>query len=166
MRTEPTIVTRNTDAEGVLSADVSNTIATPDEAKTNAWRLKLLCERQHGLGLAAPQIGLPLNMFWAAPLSELLPGRVGHMVLNPRWTPAKKAGKIRVREGCLSLPGEMYDVERYTSIDAVWNNTQGHTIKRRLTKLAAWVFQHETDHLRGVMIDSPGVGTHVPGATL
>ena len=152
------ILTLDNDPEGILHRDVSQELTGTNEGRQHTPLMSGLCEMHNGLGLAATQVGLALNMFWAAAASGILPqSSTGYMCINPRWVPAKGARQVLMHgEGCLSIPGRRFAVSRWTRIEAQWMNTQGHMIKRTLKGTAAQVFQHETDHLRGVTLNESG----------
>lgn len=114
-----------------------------------------LCIQKGGAGLAAPQVGVNANMFIYSP-----DGLEYHMVFNPKWFP-DETKKTKSIEQCLSLPQEdYYYVERYKYINVVYysiaiGKTTFKKVARRLRKDEAIIFQHETDHLKGVtLVDS------------
>ena len=119
-----------------------------------------------GIGLAANQVGLRENVFFVAARARLLNCPGGHLCINPAWTPHPKGKQyIAEAEGCLSLPKyndafrtdkRRFNVSRWDHILAEWTNTQGHVIKRPLRGVAAQVFQHEHDHLRGITLVESG----------
>ena len=73
------------------------------------------------------------------------------MCYNPSWKPVGDKKEVG-REGCLSLPGRLFRVERYYEIEAQWTNAVGHHQKKKLRGWAARVFQHEADHLKGIIL--------------
>ena len=99
-----------------------------------------------GIGLAAPQIGVPLRIF-VVDLS------VGHkpedliVVINPEFI--ELGGKQREEEGCLSLPGFTATVERPARVIMKGLDRNGDEQTFEGTELLARAFQHEMDHLDG-----------------
>ncbi len=96
-----------------------------------------------GIGLAAPQIGIPMALFVYG-----LDDDEGVMI-NPKIV--EKNGKEIGEEGCLSVPGVFGPVERAESIVVTALNIKGKKITARLSGLKARVVQHETDHLKGIL---------------
>ncbi|HEV8675070.1 MAG TPA: peptide deformylase [Methylomirabilota bacterium] len=99
---------------------------------------------QVGIGLAAPQIGIALRIF------VLDAGKgVTRAYFNPVIVEA--GGTVREDEGCLSLPGIFADVTRSEWVVIEAQDRQGAPIRQRATGLLARVFQHEIDHLDGIL---------------
>ena len=94
-----------------------------------------------GVGLAAPQLGEPLQ----ACVVEV-EGRL-HELVNPRLT--RSSGDDRDLEGCLSLPGYVAYVTRRQKIWVVAQNRFGKKIKVAGVGLLSRALQHELDHLDG-----------------
>jgi peptide deformylase len=103
--------------------------------------------REHGIGLAANQVGVNLRLFVMYVDGEFFhcfdPSIVDHSELT-----------ISSKEGCLSFPGETCEVARYATIRARFANASGHYQERDLHGLAARCFQHELDHLSGITMHS------------
>ena len=98
-----------------------------------------------GVGLAAPQIGVSKQVI-------VVDGGEGFMALfNPEII---KTGDDTdtVEEGCLSLPGIRVQVERPTQITLRALNVNGETVQLEIEGLMARIFQHEIDHLNGILI--------------
>jgi peptide deformylase len=100
-----------------------------------------LMRANHGVGLAAPQVGLPLRFFITA-----LPGL--RVVINPRIM-LEEGHRISAGEGCLSWPGRRAFVLRRQTIVADFTALNGKVRTLRFDGFAARVFQHECDHLEG-----------------
>ena len=73
-----------------------------------------------------------------------------HIVANPSivWRSDVKVSGV---EGCLSMPGLLGDVERYSSIEVAGHDRQGKPMRLTASGWLARVFQHEIDHLDGVL---------------
>jgi peptide deformylase len=111
----------------------------------------------NGAGLAAPQIGRSLRLAVVETLPkvdddgiEIEDSRELHVIVNPEivWTSRKLDTGI---EGCLSIPGYVGEVERPYAIRVKTMDRHG---KKRRLKLNGWtarIFQHEIDHLDGIL---------------
>jgi peptide deformylase len=109
---------------------------------------------EHGAGLAAPQIGLPLQVviFGFAdnsryPDAEPVPYTE---LVNPVLTPLSDEMEDGW-EGCLSVPGLRGVVPRYTTLRYEGLDPAGRPIRREVTGFHARVVQHECDHLLGIL---------------
>lgn len=111
----------------------------------------------HGVGLAAPQIGrlLSLTVIESLPEAdedgnEIPDSRELFVVVNPKIT-WKSRNMVDGIEGCLSIPGYLGEVSRHESIRVQAQNRHGQKINLRLKGWTARIFQHEIDHLNGVL---------------
>lgn len=146
--------------DAILSEDLSEIQSDPKRIAAHFAEMKRLCKEYGGLGLAANQVGLRENFFFVSNKVRLLPNYPGALlVINPTWEVHRDGRQYTAeREGCLSLPRRLFDVERYSKITATWDDTSGSRVKpRTLSGLAAQVFQHECDHLKGVLLTDVGV---------
>ncbi|KMM17181.1 peptide deformylase [Synechococcus sp. GFB01] len=107
-----------------------------------------------GAGLAAPQIGVPLQVVIFGissnsryPEAPPIPETV---LINPVIRPIGQATQLGW-EGCLSVPGLRGQVERWQRIDLQWRDPSGTARRRTVTGFEARVVQHECDHLDGVL---------------
>jgi peptide deformylase len=99
---------------------------------------------QVGIGLAAPQVGLPHRIL------VMDDGKRGVQVLiNP--VIESRGGTVREEEGCLSLPGIFAEVERSRTITVSAIDADGQPTSIEASGLKARVEQHELDHLDGVL---------------
>lgn len=112
-----------------------------------------------GVGLAAPQVHVPLRLFvFQLPPERLAAEAAGaagegmapQAVINPSITP-RGAERRLGWEGCLSIPGLRAAVPRYTQITYTGLDRNGQAIRRDVEGLHAVVVQHETDHLDGIL---------------
>jgi len=99
-----------------------------------------------GIGLAAPQIGVPLRIF-VVDLSVGRDPRALHVMVNPEWV--EREGMQLEEEGCLSLPGFTATVPRPARavVRGLDRSGEPHTIEG--SALLARALQHEMDHLDG-----------------
>ena len=109
-----------------------------------------------GVGLAAPQIGLSDRLIVVEYYehdedeeNEDAPKKVW-AVLNPEIIKASEEKVLGV-EGCLSIPGLLGEVERHAAIQVKGLNKHGKPIKIKAEGWLARIFQHEIDHLNGVL---------------
>lgn len=106
-----------------------------------------------GVGLSANQIGLDLNMFIAQ-----VDGKF-YSVFNPKITKTSKE-TANLEEGCLSVPEIFGAVDRPEKITLEGFDKNGRKIKIKAWALLAKVFQHEFDHLNGVVFIDKATGLH------
>ena len=97
-----------------------------------------------GVGLAGPQVGVLERIFVYEVEDE-----VGAL-FNPVIV-ARSEATISDEEGCLSLPGLLYPVERHREVRVEGLDERGRPVVKDGTDLLARVFQHEIDHLDGVL---------------
>jgi peptide deformylase len=97
-----------------------------------------------GLGLSANQIGLNMRLFVAKA------GGKQYAIFNPVITKFSKE-TILMEEGCLSVPEIFGAVERPEKITLEGSDSNNRKIKIKAWGLLARVFQHETDHLNGIL---------------
>jgi peptide deformylase len=144
----------------ILTEDLSGIQSDPRHIVGYFAEMSRLCKEQSSIGLAANQVGLRENFFFVTKNVRLLPHPGSLLIINPTWEPHKD-GKIYTAkgEGCLSLPNSngigtrRFDVERWTKIAASWTDSSGSRVKpRTLSGLAAQVFQHESDHIKGIIL--------------
>lgn len=101
----------------------------------------------HGLGLAAPQIGVQKRIF-----VYQLEDRDPVTVINP--TIADSRGEWEYEEGCLSIPGLFFPIVRPKEILLTGWDLDGKEISLEADEIEARCFQHEMDHLDGRLLIS------------
>ncbi|MGK2928286.1 MAG: peptide deformylase [Acidimicrobiales bacterium] len=101
-----------------------------------------------GLGLAAPQVGVSKRLF----VYDLDPDdRTEPAVLvNPRIVESR--GEWTYEEGCLSIPGMSFEIVRPKEVHLVGFDLDGNEVSIEADELTARLFQHELDHLDGVLM--------------
>jgi peptide deformylase len=113
-----------------------------------ADRMLELMREAPGVGLAAPQVGQSIRLFVANPTGQ--PEDDGVFV-NPVLS--QPFGELDdYEEGCLSLPGVRGTIRRPKGITISAQDLEGKPFTLTSDQLAARVWQHETDHLDGVLI--------------
>ena len=118
-----------------------------DIEKFESEFLKLMVN-EHGMGLAANQIGITKRFF-----------AIGHdsfdtftkhaIIWNPRVLKFSE-DKVIDTEGCLSFKGIWLKVERPQTVEVTYETTQGKTKFAKLDGMESKCFQHECDHLEGI----------------
>ena len=103
---------------------------------------------EHGVGLAAPQIGIKKRIILVDPSSGEDSTKFLVMV-NPKII--GQSGKAISVEGCLSLPGIRGEVERAASVDVEFQSLSGEKLTIHAEGLQSIIIQHEIDHLDGVL---------------
>jgi peptide deformylase len=103
-----------------------------------------------GVGLAAPQVHAGLRLFVALLEEDPDSKTTATVVINPEIVP-NSAARQEGWEGCLSIPDIRGMVPRFTDITVKALDRNGRPFDLRLTKFAARVAQHETDHLDGTL---------------
>ena len=101
-------------------------------------------QQSNGVGLAAPQIGVPLRI---AVLQ--MPGEEPFAIINPEIV--KRSGDRVVMEGCLSVPGYQGEIKRSSSVTVKGLDEQGKPLRIKADGLLAQALEHEIDHLNGVL---------------
>jgi peptide deformylase len=105
-----------------------------------------------GIGLAANQIGVGLRVFVYDCPNETDDDRsAGHMVNPVIAAPKGRAHRVVDSEGCLSVPGPYADLARADTATVTGFDCSGRPVAVRATGLLARCFQHEVDHLDGVV---------------
>jgi peptide deformylase len=98
----------------------------------------------HGAGLAAPQIGVALRAFVVRGDENTV-----HALVNPEIV--RSEGSQVGFEACLSIPGYVGEVERSETVVVKGLNRRGKEVRIKASGYTARAFQHERDHLDGVL---------------
>jgi peptide deformylase len=98
-----------------------------------------------GIGLAAPQVGISLRLMVVGDEE----GRGAQALVNP--VIVEQGGTVTAEEGCLSIPGIFAQVTRSEWVRIEAQDEEGRPLSIRARGLRARVFQHEMDHLDGVL---------------
>ncbi len=114
------------------------------EINEMAFNMGESMDRDKGVGLAAPQVGVLKRII-------VVQGSQGpDTYINPRII-KKSRGKDFMEEGCLSFPDVFLQIKRPKEVEVEALNLQGEKIRVKARDLAARVFQHEIDHLDGIL---------------
>jgi peptide deformylase len=118
-------------------------------------RMLELMYEQHGLGLAGPQVASDLQVLVLNFAGEPEQKDMEHVAINPVLI--ESSGSQEDREGCLSFPDLYQKVRRAKQVKVQAYNLQGELYEMTCVDLAARLWQHEIDHLNGVLfIDKMG----------
>ena len=117
---------------------------TPDIRRVVADMVDTMYD-EVGIGLAAPQVGISLRLMV---VGDDKTGNARALV-NP--VIAEQGGEVTAEEGCLSLPGIFAPVTRAEWVKLEAQDLEGQPVSIRARGLAARVYQHEMDHLDGVL---------------
>ncbi|WP_392350780.1 peptide deformylase [Parasynechococcus sp.] len=120
-----------------------------DEVRELARNMLRSMYTAKGIGLAAPQVGVNLQLL-VIDLDLENPDAPPLVLINPEITSAS-AGLETYEEGCLSIPGVYLDVVRPTAIEVSYRDEMGRPKKMKADGLMARCIQHEMDHLNGVL---------------
>jgi peptide deformylase len=99
-----------------------------------------------GAGLAAPQIGIGKRIF----VYDLHDDTGAHVLLNARISESR--GEWAYDEGCLSVPGLSWEIVRPDEVHVTGVDLDGNDVSIEAREYAGRVFQHELDHLDGVLL--------------
>lgn len=114
-------------------------------------------QQSNGVGIAAPQVGIDLQVVIVASRPTLRYPHAPQMdpiaMINPRVT-HEGTKRLKDWEGCLSIPGIRGLVPRSQNISVEYQDRHGHPIEQTFQDFVARIIQHECDHLQGyVFID-------------
>ncbi len=110
-------------------------------------RMTEIMQKNKGVGLAAPQVGVSLRLFIIS-----LDGTAENVraYVNPTVTPIGELGTID--EGCLSVPGIYTKIPRYKRCEVTATDLDGNEFTEQAEGLYSRALQHEYDHIEGITI--------------
>jgi len=120
--------------------------AFDDDLRDLVERMKRLMREAHGIGLAAPQVGVLQRIFVFTPRKDVVAA-----VVNPVIVEQSKETDV-ADEGCLSIQGVLVPIERPVRITLEGKDENGADVRFELDDIFARAAQHEADHLDGVLI--------------
>ena len=121
-------------------ADIDGRLAAIVEGMTGA-----LYEAT-GLAVAAPQVGVLKRLF----VYDMHEGEGPQVLINP--TISESSGEWVYEEGCLSVPGLAWEIVRPKEVHLTGFDLDGNEVSFDADELMARMFQHELDHLDGVLL--------------
>jgi peptide deformylase len=130
--------------ENIQSQEIQNLI---DELITSV-------SQANGVGIAAPQIAVSYRLFIVASRPNARYPHAPEMqptaMINPRII-GHSSEMLKDWEGCLSVPDIRGLVPRYQTVEVEYTDRYGNLQKQQLTDFIARIFQHEYDHLEGLV---------------
>jgi peptide deformylase len=159
-KTIPTLL-KLTEYQDPILRKVTNTVSFPlsEEDKQIIEEMKYSIQDdqlkkanapfESAAGMAANQWGIDRQIFLFSP-KRGLPIEV---IINPSYEPISEE-VVQGWEGCFSVPLALSHVERPVIIKAKYQNELGEPCEQILSDWTARIFQHETDHLNGILNDS------------
>lgn len=102
--------------------------------------------KSKALGLACVQTGMPVSIIWIRDF--------GYMI-NPKIIEQSKE-KTGSAESCLSVPDQVYGVERFKSVTVLYRDEKYHICRQKFSDQFAIVVQHEIDHTLGICLPQSG----------
>ncbi|RYD98273.1 MAG: peptide deformylase [Sphingobacteriales bacterium] len=118
-------------------------------------RMKVTMDAEDGIGIAAPQVGINRNIFLFTRIDE--PEQKVQVAINPRITTHSDSLVCFERDGCLSIPDIRGNSKRYAWIEVSYYDENGTLIKERFSghkrpdNFTNIIFQHEYDHINGIL---------------
>lgn len=97
-----------------------------------------------GVGLAAPQVGVPLRVIVIG-----MPEEEDFILINPEIV--RRSGERLVTEGCLSIPGYFGEIKRAQRVTVKGKDLSGKEVRIKAEELLAQALEHEIDHINGVL---------------
>jgi peptide deformylase len=139
------ILKRKAEAIKEITLEIKELILKMKETMTNPEVLKdSLKKGSSAAGLAANQVGVPKRLIVVNTGKEL------KAFINPEIT--EKGSQTNTDlEGCLSFPGVWLEIKRANWIKVKTLNEEGASVELRAEKFLARIFQHEIDHLNGIL---------------
>jgi peptide deformylase len=120
-----------------------------------AGQMLELMYKHEGLGLAAPQVGLDYRLLVINFAGDPAEKEHEFVAINPVIVEQK--GTLKDREGCLSFPGLYQDIRRFKTVKVQGYTLDGKGFEMTCSDLPARIWQHEIDHLNGVLfVDKMG----------
>ena len=123
---------------------------TRDQIRKLIREMRALMKKADGVGLSANQIGVDRRLFVAQIPAADGSGNKFYAVINPEILKRSKEVVI-LEEGCLSIPDTFGAVARSEKITIAGFDASGKKVKIKAWGLLARVFQHEVDHLSGIL---------------
>ncbi len=134
--------------------EVCTPISDPADPSVSALvdRMFKLMFEAGGMGLAASQVCVAARLFIASPTFDPTDRRV---YINPRII--STSGKVKVKEGCLSVPGISIKIRRAPKAVIEATGLDGERFMEKAEGLLALIFQHEMEHVDGqILVDHMG----------
>ncbi len=118
-----------------------------EEIKTLAADMAETMYAAPGVGLAAPQVGVSKNLI----VLDCAPKDASELIIAVNPEIIAREGESFEEEGCLSVPGYYTSIARSAKVTVRYLNLEGQQVEREANGLLAIAFQHEIDHLSGIL---------------
>ena len=150
MKDTPKLLDVHIYGDEVLRKTAEPVTSFDEELKDYCADLAFTMYERDGVGLASPQVGVSRRIFVFDPhySRENVPPKP-IFVINP--VIESFSGEIAGDEGCISIPDIYAEVTRHKDITVKYQDTDGVEHRENLSGFEAVVFQHEFDHLNGVL---------------
>ena len=132
---------------GVLAGPARSVEKIDDNIRRLVEKMTEIMLENKGIGLAAPQAGVPLRVFIISLTGSKENVRA---YINPTVTPSGELDAIE--EGCLSVPGVYTKIKRYKKCKVTATDLDGNEFTEEADGLYARCLQHEYDHIEGITI--------------
>lgn len=124
------------------------TLFGPALTKTVKDLVQTMKTQAHGIGIAAPQIGISQQIA-IVDVSARVPEARRLVLINPEILELRE--EKASREGCMSLPDYMGNIKRYETTVIQWQDETGQYCRGEFRGIEAVCIQHEIDHLNGIL---------------
>lgn len=158
------IVTEGTPVLREKAKEVPKSLFGTKELQAVIARMSASMRTTHnGVAIAAPQIGISYRIFLVA--GFVIAGHPRNFedpdvaFINPKLF-RKSRKKEAMEEGCLSVPGMYGMITRSLKASVKAQDIEGKKVERGGTGLLAQIFQHECDHLEGILFVDTATGLH------
>lgn len=133
---------------------------SPEDIKQLISNMRSAMKAHDGMGLAANQIGLSNRLFIAEPPVDSGHPKQFFAIFNPIIESASKT-TTKNTEGCLSIPNTSGLVTRHTRLTLTAKDKYGRPLRLKVSGILARIFQHEIDHLNGVLFTDKAVDIQI-----
>jgi peptide deformylase len=147
----PTIAQEGDKVLRDIAKEVTPELIGGDTLNNEIKQMKAALDQEYdGVALAAPQIGISRRMFIVSPRVFGEDATEGMICINPSIVRTSK-DKLPLEEGCLSVRYKYGKVPRHTKVAIRYQDGTGMWQERGASGLLAQIFQHEIDHLDGIL---------------
>lgn len=135
-------------------SDVDNIVGNKD-LQLLIERMKATMDIESGVGIAAPQVGIAKNIFLFTRIDQ--PDYPVVAAINPKIINHSEETICFERDGCLSIPETSGNSVRYSWVEVEYTNEDGKLVREvlegysRADNFTGVIFQHEYDHLQGIL---------------
>ena len=135
------------ETDSILYTECENIDLTNPQIDINqlSEEMKIVMEENNGIGLAAPQVGIPYKIF------IMVENDTVQTIINPEII-EEKGQRIVGKEGCLSFPALQVTIKRPEQLLVKYVTPENKEVIRTLDGWTARCFNHETDHVYGITI--------------